>query len=59
MINLDAGFEDANCRTFKFKKLLWRAPLAALRSVEITPDKDGMVTIKMKFDVLKTTEILK
>lgn len=33
MINADAGFDDAKCKNFKFKKFLWRSPLAALRSV--------------------------
>lgn len=58
MINVDAGFSDDKCLSINFKKLLWRAPLAALRQVEIEQSKDGVI-VKMKFDVLKQTEILK
>ena len=58
MFNVDAGFDDAKCAQFKFKKLLWRAPLAALRWVGIDQDKD-FVIIKLRFDVVKTSEILK
>ena len=58
LINVDAAFSDAKCKSINFKKLLWRAPLAALRSIEIVQEKNG-VDVKMKFDVLKTTEILR
>lgn len=57
MINADAGFVDAACKDFQFKKFLWRAPLAALRTVDLTPDGDILV-VKMKFDVNLTTRIL-
>jgi hypothetical protein len=57
MINADAGFVDAPCKDFQFKKFLWRAPLAALRSVDLIQDGD-LLTVKMKFDVNMTTRIL-
>lgn len=57
MINADASFEDTKCTQFKFKKLLWRAPLAALRVVEITREGE-FILIKMKFDNQKQIEIL-
>lgn len=49
MINADAGFTDDRCQKFSFKKFLWRAPLAALRGVEVVPEGE-MISIKMKFD---------
>ena len=57
MINADAGFTDTRCKEFHFKKFLWRAPLAALRQVDI--DKEGeMISLKMKFDLDMQTKIL-
>lgn len=58
MINVDAGFSDDKCLSINFKKLLWRAPLAALRQVLIEQTKEG-VNVMMKFDVFAQTEILK
>ena len=57
MINADAGFNDPQCKEFQFKKFLWRAPLAALRSVDLTPEGE-MLTVKMKFDITKQAEVL-
>lgn len=57
MINADASFEDVKCTQFKFKKLLWRSPLAALRQVQITQESDFIV-VNMKFDNVKQIEIL-
>lgn len=57
MINADASFDDNKCTQFKFKKLLWRAPLAALRQVFISRENE-FITINMKFDNSKQIEIL-
>lgn len=57
MINADAGFTDAKCLAFQFKKFLWRAPMAALRAVDITKEGEFII-VKMKFDVPLQTQIL-
>lgn len=49
MINADAGFKDERCKDFQFKKFLWRAPLAALRQVNIVQEKE-LIAVQMKFD---------